>query len=87
MVADKVLHNVGQIYLCRLISWYLLPHLPPFTLKLVASLNYYGFSGFHAFAQTVPFAQNISLTCLLGELSFHPHCLMNLSILQDRLRK
>lgn len=35
----------------------------------MASLNYYGFSCFHAFAQTVRFAQNISQACLLGELS------------------
>ena len=42
--------------------------------------NCCGFSCFHAFAQTVPSAQNIFLRCLPGELSFHPHCLIEFLI-------
>lgn len=51
--------------------------LAPLRAEGLLSLNDYGFSCFHAFAQTVPFAQNISLMCLPGELSSPRHCLVN----------
>lgn len=54
-------------------AWY----LPPFTRKVLPSLNCDGFSCFHASAQTVTFAQNSFLPRLRGEHSFRPQCLVN----------